>query len=246
MQQLAKEQESPVEPTKPPVLELRRVSFQGRLENALRLHEADLRLREGDLAIVQLDSSITTREATSLMQGLQSPRSGQVLFCKDHWRGHDYDRHFRMRSQIGRVFEGQAWVENLNVDENVSLALRHHGSDSESIQQDIAYWLSKLELRGLSRKRPAFVEPSLLQVHQWIRAFVGSPTLLLLERPMQFLSSSWLQKLLDSIDELRQRGAAVLWFTGEEESVPISSLQPLIRLKWQQGKLVPSDGGSPT
>jgi ABC-type ATPase involved in cell division len=246
MQQLAKEQESRVEPPKPPVLELHRVSFQGRLENGLRLHEADLVLREGDLAIVQLDSSTTTREVTSMMQGLQTPRSGQVLFCKDHWQGHDYDRHFKMRSRIGRVFEGQAWIENLNVDENVTLALRHHGSEAESIRQEIAYWVSKLELRGLSRKRPAFVEPSLLQVHQWIRAFAGSPTLLLLERPLQFLSSSWLPKLLESIDELRQRGAAVLWFTSEEELVPIGSLQPLMRLKWQEGKLVPVDGGSPT
>lgn len=246
MQPLANEQESRAELPKPPVLELRRVSFQGRSENGLRLHEADLMLREGEFAIVQVDPSITTREATSMIQGLQMPRSGQVLFCNDHWRGHDYDRHFKMRSRIGRVFEGQAWVENLNVDENVTLALRHHAGDTESIRQEIAYWLSKLDLRGLSRKRPAFVEPSMLQIHQWIRAFVGSPALLLLERPLQFLSSSWLPKLLESIDELRQRGAAVLWFTSEEELVPTDSLQPLIRLKWQQGKLVPTDGGSPT
>ncbi len=246
MQQLAVEQESRVEPPKPPVLELRHVSFQGRLENGLRLHDADLLLREGDFAIVQLDSSISTREATSMMQGLQTPLSGEVLFCRNHWHGNDYDRHFGMRSRIGRVFEGQAWVENLNVDENVTLAFRHHGSDTESIRRDVAYWLAKLELHALSRKRPAFVEPSLLQIHQWIRAFVGSPALLLLERPMQFLSSSWLDKLLESIDELRQRGAAVLWFTSEEELVPIGSLQPLIRLKWQEGKLLPADGGSLT
>ena len=164
---------SPVEMTaeaaKPLVLEFEQVSFRGRQENGLRLRRANLQLSAGELAVIRLDAATRTREAASMIQGLTLPAEGNVRFCGEDWRGQDYRRHFRMRSRLGRVFEGQAWIENLNVDENVTLASRHHGMSAESIQQSVKYWVSRLGLHGLTRKRPAFVEPSVLQLHQWIR-----------------------------------------------------------------------------
>lgn len=198
---------------KPAVLALQGVSFRGRSENGAWLRHAELQLRAGDLAVVHVDPAVATRELVSMLQGLTLPSEGQVLFRGQDWLGNDHQRHFQMRSQIGRVFEGQAWIENLNVDENVTLARRHHGMASAELQADVQSWVARLGIEGLSRRRPAFVEPSVLQVHQWIRAFVGSPSMVVLEHPLQFLSHSWRTKLLHAIDQLRATGTAVLWFT---------------------------------
>jgi phospholipid/cholesterol/gamma-HCH transport system ATP-binding protein len=179
-----------------------------------------------------------------MLQGLAMPSEGKVRFDGEDWRGEDYDRHFRMRSRIGRVFEGQAWIENLNVDENVTLSRRHHGDDAASIGADVQHWLALLQVNGLSRKRPAFVEPSVLQVHQWIRAFLGSPLMVILERPLQFLSPSWRPKLVEAIARLRARNTAVLWFTSlsaDALEIPTESLQ---RWSLQDGRFRAFDGGS--
>ena len=122
--------EYPPESSRPVVLELSSVSFRERSENGVRLHRADLQVREGELTIVQLNPATRTRETVSMIQGLVAPIDGKVLFCNEDWLGTDYGRHFRMRSRIGRVFEGQAWVENLNLDENVTLSRRHHGGSA--------------------------------------------------------------------------------------------------------------------
>ena len=228
---------------RPVVLELSKVSFRGRSENGMRLHRADLQIREGELVTVQLDPATRTREAASMIQGLLPPFNGTVTFCNEDWLGTDYDRHFRMRSRIGRVFEGQAWIENLNVDENVTLSGRHHGNSDTSMEAELAYWISCLGIDGITRKRPAFVEPSVLQIHQWIRAFLGTPALLILERPLQFLSPTWLPKLVDAIETIRSRGAAVLWFTSDHDLDSTALASPLFRLRWHQDKLEPVDGG---
>jgi ABC-type ATPase involved in cell division len=228
----------------PIVLELEQVTFRSRSEGGIRLRRAELRLRAGGLVMVQLEPATRTREITSMIQGLTRPAEGRVLFCGEDWLGQDYDRHFTMRSRIGRVFDGQAWIENLNVDENVTLACRHHGQSISSIQEQIDYWTHELGIDSLSRGRPAFVEPSSLQIHQWIRAFLGNPKLILLERPMQFLSVQWLPKLIRAIDQLRARGAAVVWFAGASEVTSATPAEPFRRFILRDEKLKPVEGGS--
>jgi phospholipid/cholesterol/gamma-HCH transport system ATP-binding protein len=232
------------EATKPLVLEFEQVSFRGRQENGLRLRRANLQLCAGELAVIRLDAATRTREAASMIQGLSLPAEGNVRFCGEDWHGQDYRRHFRMRSRLGRVFEGQAWIENLNVDENVTLASRHHGMSAESIQQSVEYWVSRLGLHGLTRKRPAFVEPSVLQLHQWIRAFLGSPSLVILERPLQFLSTDWVHRFAEIIEEIRSKGVAVLWFAGDQEVATAAFTKPVVQLSLQDKALCNSDGGS--
>jgi ABC-type ATPase involved in cell division len=237
-------EQAPAEPPKPLVLELKQVTFRGRLENGLRLRRANLQLRAGELALIHLDAATRTREVASMLQGLMPPTEGDVRFCGEDWRGVDYRRHFRMRSRLGRVFEGQAWIENLNVDENVTLASRHHGLSMEEVQQRTQYWVSRLGLQGLTRKRPAFVEPSVLQLHQWIRAFLSSPSLVLLERPLQFLSADWSRRFSEIIDELRTKGVAVLWFAGDPELATATFAEPVVHLGLNDEALWSVDGGS--
>jgi phospholipid/cholesterol/gamma-HCH transport system ATP-binding protein len=86
---------------------------------------------------------------------------------------------------------------------------------AESVDQEIAYWTKRLGLDGLSTKRPAFLEPSLLQLHQWVRAFIGKPSLVILERPMHSVSNSELPKLIAATNDLRRRGSSVIWLTSD-------------------------------
>ncbi|MGI9473125.1 MAG: ATP-binding cassette domain-containing protein [Rubripirellula sp.] len=207
--------EEPATPPKAIVLELRDFTFHGTTEHSVRFTNIDLVLREGDLTVIHLDPALKSREFTSMLQGLSEPSHGELRFQGSDWSGTDYDRHFEMRGRIGRVFEGHAWVANLNVAENVTLASLHH---EQSTEKNAKQWAQRFGLSQVSRKRPAFVEPSQLQIHQWIRAFLCHPALLLLERPMQSVPKSMHTVLCNAIDEARQSGTAVLWMTSQSES----------------------------
>ena len=111
----------------PLVLQLQGVTLRPDFESGLELQEVDLELNAGELLTIQVDAATRTRSFASMIQGILHPESGIVRFLQQDWQGSDYQRHFWQRSLIGRVFEGQAWIENLNVDENVTLAARHHG-----------------------------------------------------------------------------------------------------------------------
>lgn len=202
---------------KPVVLELRDVTFSSHTTNSIRLRDASLTVREGDLVAIRLTRSQKCRDVSSMLQGLGRPRSGEVLFQNADWKGDDFDRHFQMRSRIGRVFEDQGWIQNFNVLENVTLASRHHqpSATKKSVQEQVASWAERFNVFAMPFSRPSFVDPATLQVYQWIRALVGKPKLLILERPMNSVANSLLPKLVEVINEVRKQGTAVLWFTSD-------------------------------
>ncbi len=207
---------SPNKSSLPFVLELNEVTFGDPLESSIRLERACMTLREGELALLKLDRSQKSRGLASLFQGLSKPTSGEVRFLNEDWLGEDYDRHFRMRSKIGRVFEDRAWIENFSVADNLLLASRHHNASLDRIERELDFWTDYFGIQEISVQRPAFVEHSSLQIHQWIRAFLGTPALLILERPMKRVSATLLLKFVEAVNRLRRKGAAVVWFTSNE------------------------------
>ena len=208
----AKTKKKPPKP-KPIVLQLRDVTFTSATTKSLLLRSANLTVRQGEMAMVRINRAQKCRDVASMLQGLNLPTSGEVLFENQDWQGEDYDRHFSMRSRIGRVFEDHGWVQNFNVMENITLASRHHRPRDKSIHQQVAAWIDRFQLKTKPFRRPGFVESADLQVYQWIRALIGKPNLLILERPMNSVPGGLLKKLVEATNETRSRGAAVIWFT---------------------------------
>ncbi len=170
-------------------------------------------VREGDLVMFRMTRAQKCRDLVSMLQGLHHPSKGEVLFQSADWKGDDYDRHFQMRSRIGRVFEDQGWIQSFNIVDNVTLASRHHRPSESGIRQQVATWAERFKVSAAPYRRPSFIDPAVLQVYQWIRALIGQPALLILERPMNAVPITRLPKLVEVINEVRKQGVAVLWFT---------------------------------
>jgi len=222
---------------KPVVLELRNVTFSSGVTNSVRLRNASLVVREGDLVMLRMNRSQNCRDVASMFQGLRRPTEGDVLFQNQDCRGQDFDRHFRMRSRIGRVFEDHAWIQNFNVLENVTLASRHHHIADASINQRVRSWAERFNVPTVSHSRPHFVDASVLQAYQWIRALIGEPALLILERPMKSVLTDQLSKLIGAINDVRKNGTAVIWFTSNPSDLSDEMASPRIDYKLSKGKL---------
>ena len=212
----------------PPVLELDQVSFRRRGETSIHMDRFSASVRAGQLIKLGLMRRHDPRDLVSLLIGLHHPHAGTIRYRGRDWLGLNYSRHFRMRSRIGRVFAGSAWVQSLTVRDNIRLAMSHHGVDKTQIKAQLNEWVERLsgsrvpEVRHALRNRPSFVEPSVLQICQFIRAFIHQPKLLIFERPLRYLVDEAQSNLVAAIEDLRSGGTSVLWFTGDGADPEVS------------------------
>jgi len=228
-----------LEDSKPstPTLELDRVSFRGTGEAALWMRSFSGRLQAGELAEVRLSRHQQSRDLVSALLGLYDLESGVVRIHGHDWSGGDYAQHFRLRSRVGRVFFGSAWVNNMTVADNLLLPMLHHGVPEADAEHRIDEWTDQLAgrqarlVQRAMQRRPASVEPSMLQICQLIRAVCNDPTLLILERPIQYLADTVYEAFLSTIDRMRSRGVSVLCFRSNQNEPSLSFREPVIR--WQ-------------
>ncbi|MFA5043134.1 MAG: hypothetical protein WC381_09155 [Kiritimatiellia bacterium] len=201
-----------------PILEFADVTIAAAAREHAGLSHAGMRLLPGALSLVQLEPGHEQSPLADLAAGLLDPEEGRVLFQGEAWSAMSPAQVLQRRAQIGRVFDGHGWVSNLNVNENVTLAQRHHTRrpDTEILAEAEAL-ARAFGLDELPKIRPALVAPRDLRRAEWIRGFLGCPLLILLERPMQDVPLEHLPRLLGAVQEACARKAAVLWLTDKDQ-----------------------------
>ena len=227
------------------VLELQNVTFGARTETSLCLRDTSFELRAAEMMTIRTHPSQSTRRFASMLQGLVPPDRGVVLFGGRDWAKQHMQTQFRMRAKTGRVFENQGWIANLNVRENLLLAKQHHAANLEEIESQLGFWCDWFKLGKITRMRSSSVESSQLKIYQWIRAFLGPPTLLILERPMRAVSSKLLEGFLGSITHIRSLGTAIIWIDGDTIKQSQGVLPPDITLDLRPGAYADSTALSP-
>lgn len=200
-------------------------------------------VRPGELVEVDLERHHNPRDMASMIVGLNEPDAGEVLYDRKDWHGTDYSRHFQMRSEIGRVFAGSAWIQSLTLRDNIQLGMRHHGLFGFEADEKVEHWVQRLSGHQLAKvkwalkKRPSVVEPSVLQLCQLIRAVANHPRLLILERPLRFMLESLYDNFVSAIDELRAKGTAVLFFAGDRDEYQLEFRKPVLHWSIVSGSL---------
>ena len=202
------------------------------------LDGVSLRLRRGELALVLLEQGAWDHPLPDVISGLLPVVSGEVTVFGDSWVGMGPDRQAHARSRIGRVFERRGWMSNLDVDENITLAQRHHTMRPvDEILAEAENLARMVNVPRLPAGRPASVEREQLRRCEWVRAALGSPWLMLLERPGQDLARGWRIPCAALVNHLRVSGTAVLWLCEDEEEWNDKSLNPSLKLRAEANTL---------
>src|SRR2546428_12714184 len=108
-----------------PILEFSSVSTSPDIVYDLPLSDVTFALRGGELALVRFDHHAPRTPLADAAMGLAALDAGEVRILGENWETLSPDQASRCRGQIGRLFEHR-WVFHLDVDENVTLRLRHH------------------------------------------------------------------------------------------------------------------------
>jgi phospholipid/cholesterol/gamma-HCH transport system ATP-binding protein len=189
------------------------------------LRDVELCLMPGDLILMEVRRGQLEIPLGDAACGLTRPDRGTVSFGGVSWtdmapRDAQINRH-----DIGRFHADATWVSNLNIDENVLLAECHHtGRPEEEILDEAMALAARFELTEITSKRPHLISQKHSRVYQLVRAFLGSPKFVFLERPMRGVVREYGEALMELVNEHRERGCAVIWISSEQEVLDSSKL----------------------
>jgi phospholipid/cholesterol/gamma-HCH transport system ATP-binding protein len=210
-----------------PILEFRGVTAAAEPPYESGLAGTDLVLRAGELACFCVSERQGAWVFADAAEGLVRPGAGAVLFEGEDWAALGADRAADCRSRIGRVFETRGWLSNLDMDENVTLPQRYHTARPLSeIEAEAQAMARAFGFADLPRARPALLRRDERRRAEWIRAFLGSPSLVILEFPMRDVYADALPRLAEAVGAARRRGAAVIWIDAEESRRGLEALKP--------------------
>lgn len=190
-----------------------------------------LDLAPGTLALLETADPGWIPAVADLLCGLIAPDSGSVEFDGRPWDSGSPAAQAERRAHIGRVFAGTAWVGNLDVDENVILARLYHGDrPAADLRAEAETLARRFGLAGVPAGRPAWADPRDLQVAQWVRAWLGHPSIFVLEEPEAGVSGRSAGLLRTALGEARAAGAAAVWITERTDPTLVAALDPSVRL----------------
>ena len=196
------------------------------------LRDVSLTIHKSELALVLLERPFFNIPLADIAAGILFPDAGKASYGGRDWRHTLATRAQMQRGQIGRIFDGTSWVSNLDIDENILLPQRHHCSITDAQLRANAELLAKsFGLNGLPGVRPSQASPQELRRCACVRAFLGEPKLLLLERPEHGLFPALMAPLLLNIHTARERGGAALWITNLTEVFDNPELKPTARYR---------------
>ena len=212
------------------VLEFRHVTLDGGHLYDTSVWNVCLRLRPAELMLVRLERGHVRIPLADAAQGLVEPTQGSVEFLGRPWAARSHRDRLAARARIGRVFEEPGWVSGLAMDDNITLMQRHHNARSEtSLRDEAAELARRFSLPGLPQGRPSGMRAADLRRAACVRAFLGTPELLILERPTAGVYPALMPPLMASVRAAQARGAAVLWTTDDLDVWNDPGIKPTLR-----------------
>jgi phospholipid/cholesterol/gamma-HCH transport system ATP-binding protein len=194
------------------ILKFGNVTVESSAQYETGLSNITFALNEGDLLLVRIERENERLPLADASEGLAPTSQGTVTFLGEDWQNLSADDGATQRGKIGRLFDDEGWISDLDVDENILLAQRHHTQRTEADLIDEALKIARMfGLPGLPRGRPGKVRRWDLRKAACIRAFLGQPRLIIIEQPVRGIYADFMAPLLHAVHSARTQGTAVLW-----------------------------------
>ncbi len=207
---------------------------------AVGLREVSFALRAGEVAIVEVEEGREHVPLADVAEGLILADEGRVAFMGEGWETMSAHRQANRRGRIRRVFHNYGWVSNLSVLDNICLAEFHHTHRPHGDVVDEAVALARrFGIGEIPDARPSRVLGLVLRKLEWVRALLGRPALVILERPLFGAPRADASLLLAAVAEEARRGAAVVWLTDEPRVCGCKDFESCKRFKMEGERLVP-------
>jgi phospholipid/cholesterol/gamma-HCH transport system ATP-binding protein len=146
--------------------------------------------------------------------GLEKPEQGHVMFEGQDLTTLSEENLYKIRTQIGYVFQGGALFDSLTVEENIAYLLNEHTdlSDSE-IRKKVNEMLEKVDMKGSNQLLPAALSGGMQKRAGLARATILNPKVTLFDEPTAGLDPSNTKRLVENLLALKKDGMTGIFVT---------------------------------
>jgi len=179
------------------------------------LRDMNLEIRKGEFVAVMGPSGCGKSTFLNIVGMLDSPSAGEFWFDGQNIAGYPEAQLAQLRKNaIGFVFQSFNLIDELNVLENVELALLYHSDVSSAERLKRANEaLERVKIGHRARHMPAQLSGGQQQRVAVARAVVARPKLILADEPTGNLDTTNGEEVMQLLTELNDEGTTIAMVT---------------------------------
>jgi putative ABC transport system ATP-binding protein len=182
------------------------------------LDDVSLDIRPGEFLAVMGPSGCGKSTLLNILGLIDSPTGGSYWFLgEDISRCSEEELTTRRRGGVGFVFQSFNLIDDLNVVENVEVALLYSGVRSTERRRRANEALERVDLAHRARHMPKQLSGGQQQRVAVARALVSDPKLILADEPTGNLDSANGDAVMDLLSGVARQGATIVMVTHSEE-----------------------------
>ena len=179
------------------------------------LRSVDLDIAAGEFVAIMGPSGCGKSTLLNIVGMLDSPSSGEYWFAGQNIAGWSEGQLSELRKNtLGFIFQSFNLVDELNVFENVELALLYHRDvPARERKVRVREALERMKIAHRARHRPQQLSGGQQQRVAIARAVVSRPKLILADEPTGNLDSATGEEVMQLLTELNGEGTTIIMVT---------------------------------
>ena len=179
------------------------------------IRDMSLDVNAGEFLAVMGPSGCGKSTLLNIVGMLDSPSSGEYWFGNDDIAGYSEGQLSALRKQaIGFVFQSFNLIDELNVSENVELALLYHEDVSTGERKKrVKEALDRMKISHRARHMPSQLSGGQQQRVAIARAVLKRPKLILADEPTGNLDTTNGEEVMQLLTQLNEEGTTIVMVT---------------------------------
>ncbi|MGD8326593.1 MAG: ABC transporter ATP-binding protein [Sphingomonadales bacterium] len=179
------------------------------------LNDVSLHIDKGEFLAVMGPSGCGKSTLLNILGLLDKPSAGQYIFNGEVLTGLSENSRAKVRKEnIGFIFQSFNLIDELNVRENIELALLYHSDISKKERrQRVDAVMEKMGISHRASHMPSQLSGGQQQRVAVARAVVARPKLILADEPTGNLDSAHGQEVMQMLQDLNVEGTTIVMVT---------------------------------
>ena len=178
------------------------------------LNGVNVEIEQGDFVAVMGPSGCGKSTLLNIIGLLDSPTKGDYFFFDENVASYPEEKRAGIRKRnVGFIFQSFNLIEELNVAENIELALLYHDMPSAERKKRVAEAMDRMGIAHRARHMPGQLSGGQQQRVAVARAVVGNQPLILADEPTGNLDSAHGQEVMEMLRSLNAEGTTILMVT---------------------------------